>query len=69
MSGADGNEQRQAALDERLSELLIDEERDLDEADTALMLADDTYDGAPWCQYCGALRARDCGCGEIPRMS
>lgn len=37
----DGPEQRQAELDERMSELLIDEERELDEADTALMLLDD----------------------------
>jgi hypothetical protein len=23
------------------------------------------FDGAPWCQYCGASRERDCHCGPI----
>ena len=25
----------------------------------------DNYDGAPWCQYCGARRERGCECGPI----
>lgn len=52
--GADGYEERTAAADESARD------REMDE-----LLADEDYDGAPWCQYCGAKRARDCGCGEI----
>jgi hypothetical protein len=52
----DGPEERQAEHDSRLDAdfdaLMVDEEN-----------AD--YDGAPWCQYCGAKSERGCDCGPI----
>lgn len=54
MNIPDGPCEREAFYDESALD------RDMDE-----LLADDSYDGAPWCQYCGAKRERDCDCGPI----